>query len=377
LGGCFICAEIVRAQRKEDCQMRKFPFAAAAIVLASVGGSALAADLPSMKAPPPVYAPPPPMWTGFYVGLNAGGGWGTTTNTGTVSAPLFDAVALAANAVDPLRANGALINGGTALANTGVANVNQGGFIGGGQIGYNYQWGPSFLIGLEADIQGATIRGSGRYAVASQDSMQWVDPVLGLPCFNGALNTCTLTRTATGSGQVTGGIDWLGTLRGRVGYLITPTLLAYATGGLAYGGVHGSATHSAIIQGVVTGLQGPLAGFNGTLGLPTVPGAGQFSNTQVGWTVGGGVEWMFMPSWSLKAEALYYDLGSVAFASSPVVAVSPITVPAIVLGTAVNAGQPLIASNPVTRVKYDGVIARAGVNYHFNWGAAAPALARY
>jgi outer membrane immunogenic protein len=82
--------------------MRKFPFAATAIVLASVGGSALAADLSSMKAPPPAYAPPPPMWTGFYAGLNAGGGWGTTTNTGTVSTPLFDAVALAANAVDPL-----------------------------------------------------------------------------------------------------------------------------------------------------------------------------------------------------------------------------------------------------------------------------------
>jgi len=65
----------------------------------------------------------------------------------------------------------------------------------------------------------------------------------------------------------------------------------------------------------VTGLQGPFAPFNGTLGLPTVPGAGQFSNTQVGWTAGGGVEWMFMPNWSFKAEALYYDLGSVAFAS--------------------------------------------------------------
>lgn len=226
-----------------------------ALAAALCPGVALAADLPSYKAPvaPP---PPPPTWTGFYVGLNAGGGWGTTTNVSTVSTPYFDAVALAANALDPLRASGALINGATALANTGVANVNQGGFVGGGQIGYNYQWGSSFLIGLETDIQGATIGGSGNYVGALQDGMRWVDPLPGLPCFNGALNTCTLTRTTIGAGQVSGGIDWLGTLHGRLGYLITPTLLAYATGGLAYGGVHGSATHSAIIQGVVTGLQG-------------------------------------------------------------------------------------------------------------------------
>ncbi len=348
---------------------------ASAIALALFVGSAAAADLPPLKAPP--YVPPPPMWTGFYVGLNAGGGWGAATNAATVSAPLFDGVALAANAVDPLRAFGGLINGGTALANTGVANVNQGGFIGGGQIGYNYQWGSNFLIGLETDIQGATTRGSGSYLGASQDGMHWIDPTAGLPCFNGAQNTCTLSRTALGSGQVTAGVDWMGTVRGRVGYLITPTMLAYATGGLAYGGVYGSAVHSAIMGGAVSGLQGALAPFNGALGLPTIPGAGQLSNTQVGWTVGAGFEWMFMPNWSLKCEALYYDLGSVAFASSPVVAVSPITVPAAVLGTAVNAGQPLIANNPVTRIKYDGVIARAGVDYHFSWGAPAPVLAKY
>lgn len=86
---------------------------------------------------------------------------------------------------------------------------------------------------------------------------------------------------------------------------------------------------------------------------------------------------MFLPNWSLKAEALYYDLGSVGVASSPVVAVSPIAVPAIVLGTAVAAGQPLIASSPLSRLKFDGVIARAGVNYHFNWGAPAPVLAKF
>ena len=111
-------------------------------------GSASAADLPSMKAP--VYVPPPPpppMWTGFYAGLNAGYGYGSTSNANTISLPLFDGVAAQANALDPLRqiAGTGLISGNTALANSGVANVNQGGFIGGGQIGYNYQWSPRIV----------------------------------------------------------------------------------------------------------------------------------------------------------------------------------------------------------------------------------------
>ena len=57
--------------------MKKILFAVSAVALALSAGSAMAADLPSYKAPP-VYIPPPPMWTGFYAGLNAGYGWGTS-----------------------------------------------------------------------------------------------------------------------------------------------------------------------------------------------------------------------------------------------------------------------------------------------------------
>ena len=117
--------------------MRKH-ISAVAIALALSAGSALAADLPSRKeAPVYVPPPPPPLWTGFYAGLNAGYGWGATSNAGTVSLPLLDGVAAQANALDPLRQlpGTGLINGGTALANSGIANVNQNGFIGGGQIG--------------------------------------------------------------------------------------------------------------------------------------------------------------------------------------------------------------------------------------------------
>jgi outer membrane immunogenic protein len=157
----------------------------AAIVTALSATSTLAADLPSIKGPPPApLLPPPPLWTGFYAGLNAGYGWGTTTNATTVSAPLFDGVALAANNLDPrnqLLGTG-LNNGITALANSGVANVNKDGFIGGGQIGYNWQFKSVFVAGLETDIQGSTIRGSGSYGGASQDRIAWLDP-FGIPPF--------------------------------------------------------------------------------------------------------------------------------------------------------------------------------------------------
>jgi outer membrane immunogenic protein len=371
-----------------------------AIALALSAGTGFAADLPSMKAPVYVPPPPPPLWTGFYAGLNAGYGWGATGTAGTASLPLFDGVAAQANALDPARqlAGTGLISGSTALANSGVASVNQGGFVGGGQIGYNYQWNQQIVAGLEVDFQGSTMSGGGGYGGASQDSISWKDPFIpGLsPCVT---NGCTVVRNALGVGEVNAGVDWLGTVRGRVGYLVTPTALVYATGGLAYGGVHASATHAGAIPATVTGLndaQFPVpftySQFNGNYLFPMVPGAGSYSNTQVGWTAGAGVEWMFAPNWSLKAEGLYYDLvfapnwslkaeglyydlGGANIYSSPVALLSPLTVH--LGGINVTSGQPLIANSPVTNIKFDGVIVRAGINYHFNWGTPAPVIAKY
>jgi len=271
-----------------------------AAVMAFAATSALAADLPSVKAPPAYTPPPIQTWTGFYAGLNAGYTFANSTSTSIATADLG-------------------VLGGLPFTSSaaGLFNTNNSGFIGGGQIGYNYQFYNNFLVGIEADIQG--IAGSGSTATA------WSGGVLPL-------------ITATGF-STSASLDYLGTVRGRLGYLITPTILLYGTGGLAYGGVNSS---TSIIQ--------PFAG----VGVAS----SAFSDTRVGWTVGGGAEWMFLQNWSAKVEYLYYDLGTIRH--SGVLAI------------------PGVIAYGVTQTShhFDGHVVRAGVNYHFNWGSA-PVLAKY
>ena len=182
-------------------------------------GAAAAADLPARSAPAPMYSPAPVFsWTGFYVGANAGYGWANTSVTNI---------------------------GGVAV--TGSNNLN--GFVGGGQIGYNWQGASPLVLGIEADFQGT--------------AQSRTDTALGI--------------------SVQQQLPWFGTVRGRIGYAFDRVMI-YATGGLAY------ADYKMTVSGF---------------------GASASSSTsKAGWTVGGGVEWMFAPQWSTKLEYLYWDTGS-------------------------------------------------------------------
>jgi outer membrane immunogenic protein len=311
--------------------VKKILVAGTALYLILSGGLAFAADLPSRKGPPPVYVPPPPQWTGFYVGLNAGGTWSASNSVGVSSLP------------GPCVPNDNGCNGfftpgsSVAMASAGsfvAPSSGSGGFIGGGQIGYNFQFANSFVAGIEADIQGVTNSGGRSSVLTSALS----DTTFGFP----VSNLATLGRS----------IDYIGTLRGRLGFLVTPTLLAYATGGLAYGGVRSSA---GLLQAFTTDPSE----------FAPASGGGSFSDTRVGWTVGGGLEWMFMPNWSLKGEYLYYDLGNVTYSVSPLAIVNIDATPNTVTGS----------TFPQVQTRFNGHIARAGVNYHFNWGA--PTIASY
>jgi outer membrane immunogenic protein len=303
-------------------------------VIALAATSALAADLPSRKAepllPPP---PPPPMWTGFYAGLNAGGTWSNSSYQISSWSSAIGSGNPGPNPSGPADYAVAAI-----LGIAGNHSSNSAGFIGGGQAGYNYQFGGSFVAGIEADIQGVAGSGGG--------GIYWRDvSVLGANLFNhNYLSGASVSRS----------VDYLGTVRGRVGYLVTPTLLFYGTGGLAYGGVK-------------LRFNGAQLGYNHNPDYDTTgPGYNSVSQTQTGWTAGGGVEWMFLPNWSAKAEYLYYDLGS-----------ARTNVGYTYAAKTRGAGQQFVFLNSSqASSRFNGNIVRAGVNYHFNWGSA-PVVAKF
>ena len=279
----------------------------------------------------PVPLPPPPLWRGVYLGLNAGWGFGGSNDVPTVGTSIFD------------WASGALGMpfGFSAPYITGLAQIEQSGFLGGAQLGYNYLWSPNVLLGVETDIDGAVIRGAGSSAG-----------------FAGQTDEHDLLHLQTGVVSTRAGLSWLGSLRGRLGYALVPTLLVYGTGGLAYGGGFANV----FTYGAHWHPQDPIDHPDN----PVTPSWGNYADTRVGWIAGGGFEWMFAPRWSLKVEGLYYDLGETTLTTSPSAVINPAAPGSIAI---LNVGT--------TRVKYDGAIARFGVNYHFGWVDPPAVLARY
>jgi outer membrane immunogenic protein len=136
-------------------------------------------------------------------------------------------------------------------------------------------------------------------------------------------------------------LDYLGTLRGRISLTNIPGWLFYATGGLAYGGV---SSNTFIVAGGVTGAP------------PAQLVAGSFSGTRAGYSVGGGVEYMWVRNWSAKFEYLYYDLGSVNYSNGTL---------AFDMGPTPFPGSSIASVASTSNTRFNGQIFRAGVNYHF------------
>ena len=330
----------------ERLTMKKFFFMMASIV--SVMSSALAADLPSRKETISA-APPPPMWTGFYAGLNAGYGFNTSNSITTSGVPY-----------DPWAEQQAFFSTtrwsersqAFSAANSSSFSISQAGILGGGQIGYNYLYKDRYLVGFETDFQGSGISGSGsQYSIVS-DELYY-------------LNTVEASKRDTiGGGAVSAGVNWFGTVRGRLGYLITPNFLAYGTGGLTYGGVYANVTPSAY-SAFSLRFNRTLTPYGGALAT-SFPGSQ--NNVLVGWNAGGGFEWMFLSNWSVKAEAIYYNLGSETVSNQ----LATQTARYRLIG-GVESGWALFSN---TKVNFAGIIARMGVNYHFNF-ASVPVVAKF
>jgi outer membrane immunogenic protein len=234
-------------------------FALTTFVLA-VSGSAFAADI-AVKAPLPAPAPVY-NWTGWYAGVNAGASFGhvkTDFNDGPVSL-----------------SNGTVT--GTFTPGIGFDTTYPSGFIGGGQIGYNWQYSPLIVVGIEADFQGALER----------DSENLNRPFTAPATFsNGTLG---LSAGGTAGTSYTTQIDWFGTVRGRIGYVWgNGGVLSYVTGGLAYGEVKINGANN----------------FSGGLALVPFSVTQAFGHSRVntGWVVGYGTEGR-LPYWKgLSAES--------------------------------------------------------------------------
>ncbi len=304
-----------------------------------MSASAFAADLPSIKSAP---AAPVPLWTGFYAGMNAGYAFGITDgarNYGWANPYSFGDFD---TQVSPNSATS------FALASSYPGRgVNQGGFIGGGQVGYNYQYGQKIVFGFEADMQGAGIRGTGNangYGPFTNSDLPG----------NGFVN----------NNIVQAGIDWLGTARGRVGYLITPTFQLYGTGGLAYGSAFLNTRANSAYGGENNSTARAESSSAYLLGSDT--SYASKSQVLVGYTAGAGAEWMFMPNWSIKADALYYNLGTQSVSNN-------LYSFGYSNALSLDSTLPTFSAGSTTQARYDGVIGRAGVNYHFNWNAQTEA----
>lgn len=230
---------------------------AGAAVAALIGTPALAADM-ALKAAPP---PPAPVWswTGFYLGVNAGGSWSTSdVDTSVIPSPTYLGLCNIANA-----------GCSSAVANAASPNLRSNAFVGGVQAGYNYQVNNT-VLGIEADFNSFHNRMS---ATTTQL----------YPGFPFGFTTNSQVST-----------NWLLTVRPRVGVLATPAILLYATGGLA-----------------VTDLK--YSGqFNDTQPGAFAAEAASVSQTKAGWTVGAGVEGKLSANWSVKAEYLYASFGRVS-----------------------------------------------------------------
>jgi outer membrane immunogenic protein len=213
-------------------------------LLATAGGLAMApgAQAADMQLKAPALVPPPATWTGWYIGAHAGANWQQSSS----------------------------INNYTTLS-ANLSHTDGSGFIGGGQIGYNWQHGNS-VFGIEGDI--SWLGGGGSFS--------------GNPTF---------ATPGKMEESVSNKVDWLSTVRGRMGLAVGDTMV-YATGGVAIGHAKNS--------------QQPFDVFPGA-----IPHTKSEAKTKVGWVVGGGIEHMWDQHWTVGLEGLFVDLGKSTASVTP------------------------------------------------------------
>jgi opacity protein-like surface antigen len=199
-------------------------------------------------------------WSGLYMGANVG-----------FAADTFHTDTLYSDS-----------SSGTPLLAAG-SSIRRDGWLGGGQAGYNRQWG-MWLAGVEADVQ---------FAHQRTITASLCPGAVCNPAITGTDSPESLTHEHN--------LDWFGTVRGRVGAVFAPDAVAYLTGGVAYGVIE----HRGSIYGSANGLDAN--------GNPAVVFAGTdfFDRMmKVGWTAGVGIEAHLGGPWTARIEYLHVDFGA-------------------------------------------------------------------
>lgn len=244
-------------------------------------GAAAAADLAAHYTKTPAYGAPPVSWTGCYIGGNIGGGWDR-----------FNAREIAF--------------AGVPTPNVDLGSNNGSSVVGGGQIGCDYQFAANWVFGIQGQAEFGTIHSS--------------NAVVAFPGITAEFKMKNIE-----------------TLSARLGYAVTPAVLAYVKGGAAWA----SASAAAVIP---NGLIGESANF-----------------TMTGYAVGGGLEWMFAPGWSVFGEYNYMDFGT-----------KNVNFPSTGMVPGFGAAGALADTNAIKLTTQTAIV---GVNYKFNWGS--PVVAKY
>lgn len=278
--------------------MRKVLLAIAALAFAA--GSASAADIaawPYTKAPPMVQLY---NWTGFYVGGDIGG----VSQRDSGGSNFFQNVIGGSN-------------------NQLALSSSSSSFIGGGHIGYNWQFAPTWVLGIEADAQWLNAKNSFCRGLDS--------------------NLTGCADVGRGSATIESETKWLATVRGRLGYTFD-RFMVYGTGGVAFGEVNTNVGFNCLIAGCAVSAF-PIAT------------SGSANDTRTGWVAGAGIEWAFAGNWLVRAEYLHVDLGTASGT--------------VFLPTAACAGGGPCGMSYSRDLTYD--MGRVGLSYKFG----GPVVAKY
>jgi outer membrane immunogenic protein len=240
--------------------MKKGLLGGVALITLGFVGAAVAADMP-VKAPPPVVVN---SWTGFYVGIDAGGIYGAHESDNFSQSP------------------GVGAGGTTTYDATALGAESHWGAIGGVYSGYNWAFTPSWVVGVEGDWSKTSL---GNTAVNPSLTSGGV-PVPGPGCTTagaGGAPTCNGVLMSDN-------LSWIATVRGRLGYT-WGSMMLYGTAGGAWASLERS------------GQVVPMFANVGSIAVSQ-------NSTASGWVAGGGLELMATANWLVRVEYLHYAFDS-------------------------------------------------------------------